>query len=47
VWRGLIERMDRPTLDRFTQDVWRRFDQADIEPLKRAILRRREELRSS
>ena len=36
--------MDRSALDRFTRDIWRRFDPTDLEPLKRAILRRREEL---
>lgn len=44
VWCGLIDHMDRPALDRFTRDIWRRFDHADLEALKRAILRRREEL---
>jgi hypothetical protein len=41
VWCGLIDHMDRPALDRFTRDIWRRFDHADLEPLKAAILRRR------
>jgi hypothetical protein len=36
--------MDRSTLDRFTRDIWKRFDRRDLEPLKQAILRRREEL---
>jgi hypothetical protein len=40
-WCGLVERMDRWTLDRFTRDIWRRFDTKDLEPLKWAILRRR------
>jgi len=40
-WCGLIERMDRRALDRFTRDIWRRFDERDLEPLKWAILRRR------
>jgi hypothetical protein len=40
-WCGLVERMDRPALDRFTRDIWRRFDHRDLEPLKQAILRRR------
>jgi hypothetical protein len=39
-----IDRMGRSALDAFTRDVWRRFGPADLEPLKRAILRRREEL---
>jgi len=43
-WCGLVSTMQRPALDRFTRDIWRRFDPADLEPLKRAILRRREEL---
>jgi hypothetical protein len=38
VWCGLIDHMDRPALDAFTRDIWRRFDPADLEPLKRAIL---------
>jgi hypothetical protein len=40
-WCGLVERMDRRTLDRFTRDIWRRFDEKELEPLKWAILRRR------
>jgi hypothetical protein len=40
-WCGLVERMDRRALDRFTRDIWRRFDPADLEPLKWAIIRRR------
>jgi len=40
-WCGLVERMDRRALDRFTIDIWRRFDPADLELLKWAILRRR------
>ena len=42
-----IDRMDRSALDAFTRDIWRRFDHADLEPLKRAILRRREALTGS
>jgi hypothetical protein len=33
--------MDRRNLDRFTRDIWKRFDHWDLEPLKWAILRRR------
>jgi hypothetical protein len=40
-WCGMVERMNRRTLDRFTRDIWRRFDHRDLEPLKWAILRRR------
>ncbi len=40
-WCGLVERMSRLTLDRFTRDIWRRFDHRDLEPVKWAILRRR------
>lgn len=40
-WCGFVERMDRRALDRFTRDIWRRFDERDLEPLKWAILRRR------
>ena len=40
-WCGLVERMGRRALDRFTRDIWRRFDHRDLEPLKWAIIRRR------
>jgi len=40
-WCGLVERMDRRSLNRFTKDIWARFDPRDLEPLKWAILRRR------
>ena len=40
-WIGLVARMDREHLDRFTRSTWRRFCHEDLEPLKRAILRRR------
>jgi hypothetical protein len=40
-WCGLVERMDRRALDRFTRDIWRGFDPKDLEPLKWAILWRR------
>ena len=40
-WCGLVGRMDRRTLNRFTKDIWARFDDRDLEPLKHAILRRR------
>ena len=40
-WCGLVERMDRRALDKFTRDIWRRFDARNLEPLKWAILRRR------
>jgi hypothetical protein len=32
-WCGMVERMDRLALDRFTRDIWRRFDHRDLEPL--------------
>jgi hypothetical protein len=41
VWCVLTARMDRRTLDRFTRDIWRRFDEREFEPLKHAIIRRR------
>ena len=41
VWIELAERMDRRALDRFTRDIWARFDASELEPLKAAILRRR------
>ena len=44
VWIGLTERMDRRALDRFTRDIWARFDAKDLEPLKAAIIRRRRAL---
>jgi hypothetical protein len=37
----LVERMNRQRLDRFTRDIWKRFDHRDLEPLKWAIIRRR------
>ena len=40
-WCGLVERMDRRDLDRFTRRIWKRFDHRDLEPLKSAIIRRR------
>jgi hypothetical protein len=40
----MVAKMDRPRLDAFTRDIWHRFDPADLELLKRAIRRRREEL---
>lgn len=40
-WCGLVERMDRRTLNRFTKDMFARFDHRDLEPLKCAIIRRR------
>ena len=43
-WCIGVQRMDRPALDAFTRDIWKRFDHRNLEPLKRAILRRREEL---
>jgi hypothetical protein len=36
--------MDRPQLDRFTHDIWKRFDERELSPLRDAILRRRKEL---
>ena len=44
VWCDLVARMDRRTLNRFTKDLWARFDSTDLEPLKAAILRRRADL---
>ena len=43
-WCGLVQRMDRRGLDRFTRDIWARFDEHDLVPLKAAILARRAEL---
>ena len=40
-WCIGVERMNRRQLDRFTRDIWKRFDRQDLEPLKWAILRRR------
>jgi hypothetical protein len=40
-WCGLVSTMQRPALDRFTRDIWRRFDEGELEPLKHAIIRRR------
>ena len=47
VWVGMAERMDRRTLNRFTKDVWKRFDgDRNLAPLRIAILRRRRALPS-
>jgi hypothetical protein len=40
-WCGLVERMDRRSLNRFTKSIWARFDERDLGPLKDAIIRRR------
>jgi len=40
-WCLMVETMDRVRLDRFTRETWRKFDAADLEPLRWAILRRR------
>ena len=40
-WCIGVERMSRRTLDRFTCDIWKRFDHRNLEPLKWAIVRRR------
>jgi hypothetical protein len=33
-WCIGVERMNRRQLDRFTRDIWRRFDHRDLEPLR-------------
>jgi hypothetical protein len=38
--------MDRRALDRFTRDIWARFDEWDLAPLNFPILRRRRALTS-
>ena len=38
---GLVERMDRRSLNRFIRDIWARFDERDLAPLRTAMLRRR------
>jgi hypothetical protein len=43
-WCGMVERMDRGTLDQFTRRIWRKFDERDLEPLKAEILERRRTL---
>ena len=40
-WCGLVERMDWRNLNRFTRDIWARFDDRDLDELRAAILRRR------
>ena len=40
-WCGMVERMNRRMVDRFTRDISKRFDPRDLEALKWAILRRR------
>ncbi|HUQ83065.1 MAG TPA: hypothetical protein VM076_18080 [Gemmatimonadaceae bacterium] len=32
-WCALVERMGRKYVDRFTRDIWRRFDSRDLAPL--------------
>src|SRR5687767_8861880 len=44
VWVEMVERMTRRTLNRFTKDIWARFDDRDLAPLRIAILRRRRAL---
>ena len=31
-WCVMVERMNRRTLDRFTRDIWKRFDAKDVGP---------------
>ena len=40
-WIGLVHRMDRPALDRFTRMIWSRFDDKDLDQLRFAIIRQR------
>lgn len=40
-WCGLVQRMDRKSLDRFTIDIFKRFDERDLGALRDEILRRR------
>ena len=40
-WIGLVQRMDRPSLDRFTRMIWSRFDDKDLDQLRFAIIRQR------
>lgn len=40
-WCIGVERMSRRALDRYTRDIWKRFDHRDLEPLKWALLRGR------
>jgi hypothetical protein len=42
VWCDMAPKMDRARFDGVTRDRWCRFDHADLEALKRAILRREE-----
>jgi hypothetical protein len=43
-WIGLVQRMDRPALDRFTRMIWQRFDDKDLDQLRNAIIRHRRRL---
>ena len=43
-WCLMVATMNRVRLDRFTRETWRKFDAKDLEPLKWAILRRRQVL---
>lgn len=38
---AIASRCDSRTTDRFTRDIWKRFDERDVSPLRDAILRRR------
>src|SRR4051812_9227949 len=40
-WCLMVATMDRRALDRFTRDIWKRFDHGDVGPPRDAILRRR------
>ena len=43
-WCLMVPAMDRVRLDKFTRETWKKFDAKDLEPLKAAILRRRQVL---
>jgi hypothetical protein len=40
----MVATMDRVRLDKFTRETWRKFDPADLEPQKWAIILRRRTL---
>jgi hypothetical protein len=33
-WCAMVERTNRVRLDKFTREIWRKFDPKDLEPLK-------------
>lgn len=40
----MVATVDRVRLDKFTRDIWKRFDDTDLTKLRDAIIRRRRDL---